>query len=228
MTAEKLVAAVRRELAAVADPARAPAMQAYMKSTMPFYGVPMPVTRSLVRRLLREHPIGSRDEWEDVVRRLFDEAAYREEQYAALAVAGQSRFRVYQTLDTLPLYRHLIVEGDWWDLVDDVSHRVGDVLLAERAETSAVMRTWSGEPNLWLRRSSIICQLGHKAKTDTTLLTDVIEPNIGDRDFFIRKAIGWALRDYARTDPLWVRAYVAVRDTELAPLSRREALKHLT
>jgi 3-methyladenine DNA glycosylase AlkD len=91
-----------------------------------------------------------------------------------------------------------------------------------------VIREWSERPERWLRRASIICQLDAKASTDLTLLTDVIEANLADREFFIRKAIGWALRQYARTDPDWVREFVAAHRDTLSPLSYREAIKHLT
>jgi 3-methyladenine DNA glycosylase AlkD len=90
-----------------------------------------------------------------------------------------------------------------------------------------VVRSWSVDPDLWLRRASIICQLGFKDRTDPELLSEVIIPNLSDREFFIRKGIGWALREYARTDPDWVRAFVSEHDAAISPLSRREALKHL-
>jgi 3-methyladenine DNA glycosylase AlkD len=227
VSADDLVTAIRSELAAAADPARAPQMQAYMKSVLPFYGAPMPVVRTTVRRLVREHPLASRHAWEEVVRRLFDEATHREERYAALAIAGNARYQTYQTMASLPLYRHLVVTGAWWDLVDDVSHRVGDTLLRERFDTSIVVRQWAREPDIWLRRSSIICQRGHKSATDTELLAEVIEVNVEDREFFLRKAIGWALREYAKVNPAWVLAFVRSRETTLSKLSRREALKHL-
>ena len=84
---------------------------------------------------------------------------------------------------------------------------------------------WSGDEDLWIRRIAILSQLGRRDRVDRELLSDVIEPNLGDREFFIRKAIGWALREYARVDPDWVRSFVAAHD--LSPLSRREATKHL-
>jgi 3-methyladenine DNA glycosylase AlkD len=90
-----------------------------------------------------------------------------------------------------------------------------------------LLLTWSTQPNRWLRRVSIIAQLGAKSRTDLELLTTVIDTNARDGDFFVRKAIGWALRDYARTDPDWVRQFVAGRAGELSNLSRREATKHL-
>ncbi len=202
-------------------------MQAYMKSELPFYGVPMPVVRSTLRSLVSEYPIGTRTGWEATIRALFDDATHREERYAALVVAGHPRFREYQKPASLPLYTHLIVKGSWWDIVDDVSRRVGDVLLGDRAATTQVMQDWSRAADRWLRRSSIICQLGHRAETDTGLLTAVVDRNLADRQFFIRKAIGWALRDYARTAPDWVRGFVASRHDTMSGLSRREALKHL-
>jgi 3-methyladenine DNA glycosylase AlkD len=83
------------------------------------------------------------------------------------------------------------------------------------------------DANMWLRRAAIISQLGARQATDVDLLADVIEPNLADREFFIRKAIGWALRDYAWTNPEWVRGYVRAHETQLSPLARREALKNI-
>jgi 3-methyladenine DNA glycosylase AlkD len=227
MTVTALVAAVRTGLADAADPERAPAMQAYMKSALPYYGVPMPLTRSIARTVYAEHRLTSRAEWDTAVRTLYDEATHREERYAALALVAHRYYREYRTVEALPLYEHLVVTGGWWDLVDELAHRVGDVLRRQRAETEPVVRGWSRHEDMWLRRTAILCQLGHKADTDTRLMTDVIEPNLGDREFFIRKAIGWALREYAKTDPDWVLGYVESRRADMAPLSVREALKHV-
>jgi 3-methyladenine DNA glycosylase AlkD len=229
VTPDGFVDRVRLELARLADPERAPQMQAYMKSAMPYYGVRVPVVRSTVRRLMRASPeaFGSRDTWAVVIRRLFDEASHREEWYAALAVAGGPGAAPYQSIESLALYRHLIVEGAWWDIVDEVSHRVGDVVRADLTGTTPIVRGWSGADDLWLRRCSIICQLGHREATDLALLTYAIDANLEDTRFFIRKTIGWALREYARTDPTWVLEFVHTRADRISPLSRREALKHL-
>ena len=89
------------------------------------------------------------------------------------------------------------------------------------------MREWATDDDRWLRRTAVICQVGAKDRTDLDLLSHAIEANLDDRDFFLRKAIGWALRQHARTDPDWVRAFVAAHDDRLSGLSRREALKHL-
>lgn len=224
----ELVAQVRQGLVEAADPERAPAMQAYMKSAMPFHGVPAPVARKIFRTAIDAHPLPDRPTWLDTVAALWTEATHREERYGALALAGHRRYRTYQGADLLPFYAHLVRTGAWWDLVDDVaSHLVGPILLSHHAAAAPVIRSWAADQDLWLRRTAVICQLGAKDRTDVELLTAAIDANLDDRDFFLRKAIGWALRQYARTDPDWVRAFVAARADRLSDLSRREALKHL-
>jgi 3-methyladenine DNA glycosylase AlkD len=224
-----LVDAVRRELRAAADPAKAPGMQAYMKSEMPFHGVQAPAQRRVFTAVFAGHPIGSFDAWRATVLLLWREATHREERYAAIALASDRRYRAHRTsLEALPLYQELIVTGAWWDLVDPVAtHPVAELLAEHRAATTAALLGWSRAPDRWLRRAAIICQVNAKAGTDLELLYACIEPNLADRDFFIRKAIGWALRAHARTDPDEVARYVHATGTRLSPLSRREALKHL-
>jgi 3-methyladenine DNA glycosylase AlkD len=203
-------------------------MRAYMKSSMPYLGVTAPVARAALAPVFDGHPITDRDTWEATVRALWDEATHREERYAAIALTGRRDYRRYQDPDALTLYRHLITTGAWWDYVDEIaSRRVGPILAAHPAATRPVVLGWATDDDLWLRRTAIICQLQFTAATDLDLLTTAIEANLGDRDFFIRKAIGWALRQYARTDPDWVRGYVAEHADRLSPLSRREASKHL-
>lgn len=228
----RLLTAVRRGLGAVAEPARAAGMQAYMKSAMPYLGVTAPAARRALAAVFTEHPLPDRVSWEATVRALWDEAEYREERYAAVALTGHRRYRGYQDAATLTLYRELIRSGAWWDYVDEfASRRVGPILRAEPDTVTPVIRAWASaaadDADLWLRRTSIICQLGSKGDTDLALLAQCIEANLDDRDFFIRKAIGWALRQHARTDPAWVRGFVEQHADRLASLSRREALKHL-
>jgi len=174
------------------------------------------------------HPLPDRRDWEQTVRTLWDEAAYREERYAAIALTGHRFYRDYQDPVLIPLYEHMIVTGAWWDHVDELaSRRVGPVLLHHPAEAAPVMRTWSTDPDRWRRRTSIICQLGAKQQTDLALLTDCVLANLDDRDFFLRKAIGWALRQYARVEPDWVRTFVDEHRDRMSALSVREATKHL-
>jgi 3-methyladenine DNA glycosylase AlkD len=128
----------------------------------------------------------------------------------------------------LDLYRHLIVTGAWWDHVDEIaSHLVGGVLASHRAAVTPVVRHWAVDGDPWLRRTSVICQLRHGADTDLDLLRQAIEANVADTSFWLRQAIGWALRQQAKTNPEWVRAEVDRLGGRLSGLSRREALKHL-
>lgn len=223
-----LVSAVRDALAAAADPAKAGPMQAYMKSVMPFRGVPMPVRRRLSRRVFAAHPPTERSAWVATVRELWDAATYREERYVAIELTGHRCARDWQDPGSLGLYEHMIVTGAWWDYVDDLAiRRVGPILRAYPAETTPLLRTWAHDEDRWRRRTAVIAQVGAKGATDTDLLAYAITANLDDRDFFLRKGIGWALREHAKTDPDWVRAFVAANVDRLSPLSRREAVKHI-
>ena len=229
-----LAAAVRAALADVGDPGRAGAQQAYMKSAIPYRGVTSPELRALLRPLLADPALGPRhrSEWEATVRALWDDPDVREERYAAIAVSGHRAARPWQDPDALGLYRYLVETGAWWDLVDAVApDRVGPILLSHRDVVEPVVRSWAEDDHLWVRRAAILCQLKHRDATDTALLADVLDANLEDslhgREFFVRKAVGWALRQHARTDAHWVRRYVAARAGHLSGLSRREALKHL-
>ncbi|MSQ30734.1 MAG: DNA alkylation repair protein [Dehalococcoidia bacterium] len=222
-----LIEAVRAGLRAAADPARAPQMQAYMKSTMPFYGVPSPVQRPIFRAAFAAHPLEDFAAWHDTLLALWREATHREERYAALALADAGAYRRHLTWAAMPLLEEFVVTGAWWDLVDETAKLIGEVLRGDRARMIDEMRRWSHDPLLWKRRVAIICQLRFKAGTDLDLLHAAIEANLDDRDFFIRKAIGWSLREYAKTDVEDVRRYVRAHAAQLSGLSVREALKNI-
>ncbi|MDT0213762.1 DNA alkylation repair protein [Rothia sp. ARF10] len=225
----ELVDALRAVLRTGADPERAAGQQRYMKSSMPFLGLTSRRRRELVRPLLADPGLRleTRGELERAVRSLWDGARFREERYAALDLLRHRAYRVWRDPDLMPLVEDLVVSGAWWDVVDELSNVVGEVLLVDPEGEGLRMRGWAERDDLWLRRSAIISQLRHGEKTDTDLLAEVIEPNLDDHEFFVRKAIGWALRQYARTDPAWVRAFVDRHADRMSGLSRREALKHL-
>ena len=228
MRSRALVAAIRRELKDRADPEKAPQMRAYMKSAMPYLGVQTPGLREACRLAFSAHPLASFEDWRDTVLALWHGARFREERYAALMLTGDRGYRDYQTLDALPLYEELIVTGAWWDFVDLIaSQRIGPLLKGYPGRMKRTMRAWSRSKDLWKRRTAILCQLSFKADTDVGLLYDCIEPNLADREFFIRKAIGWALRQHAMTDAREVQRYVAKNRARLSPLSVREALKNV-
>lgn len=225
---DHLIARLRVAMGAAGDPERALAQQAYLKSDMPHYGIGSPELKVLLKPFLAEFRPASREEWEQVVRGLWEGATHREERYAAIGFCQHKTAKPWQDPESLELYRHLITTGAWWDLVDTVAgDLVGGVLASHRSETTPIMRAWATDDDIWLRRTSVICQLKHGADTDLGLLSYAIEANVDDTSFWLRKAIGWALRQYARTDPEWVRAEVDRLGSRLSGLSRREALKHL-
>jgi 3-methyladenine DNA glycosylase AlkD len=224
----ELVAAARAGLVAAGDPDAAEAMRAYMKSEMPFRGVAKPARERLLKALVAAHPLDDAAELRDAADALWTGARYREERYLALGLVGHRRYagRVEPPWAGTVL-RRWIVTGAWWDFTDEIANRhVGRLLRAHPDELTPLVRGWIGDADRWLRRTSVICQLGSGPATDLALLTDAIEGNQHDRDFFLRKAIGWALRQHARVDPDWVRRFVAGHP-DLSPLSKREALKHL-
>jgi len=236
-----LVKEVRNRLRQTGDPKRAAEMQRYMKSEMPYRGVSAPGQRLIWRTVFPAHPLGSFAEWQAVALELWREAAYREERYAAVALTDLKTYAAYRTFAALPMLEEMIVTGAWWDYVDALAtHHLGDVLRAElQASKGARMRAlllrWARGDNLWKRRAAILCQIRFKTETDLRLLYGCIEPSLLSpasptrdirHDFFIRKAIGWALRQYAWTGAGEVRRYVAAHRDRLSPLSVREALKN--
>jgi 3-methyladenine DNA glycosylase AlkD len=214
-------------MAARANSEKASGMQAYMKSAMPYYGINLPEVRALSKEVFAEEPITSCHQWQSALLDLWRNARYREERYAALELLSLRRHRDCWTPQLMPMLEEMIISGAWWDLVDALAPVVGELLRKYPREIRPVMRAWSTDPNQWKRRVSIICQLSFKRETDLELLYANIEANLADRDFFIRKAIGWALRQYAWTDPKEVARYVAAHESQLSGLSRREALKNI-
>ena len=231
-TVAELVDSIRAVLAAAGDPAIAVGQQRYMKSAMPYHGVTSPVMKAVLRPVYAhaERVIADRGTWLAVVRTLWDEATHREQRYAAIGIAKLRCAAPWRDAASLDLFRWMVMTGAWWDYVDDIAaHLVGPVVAA--SGQAATMRAWAVDEHMWVRRTAILHQLRAKAATDTDRLADTIVPNLaGSRfanEFFIRKAIGWALREYAYHDPEWVRAFVRDHAAAMAPLTRREALKHL-
>jgi 3-methyladenine DNA glycosylase AlkD len=223
-----LVTAVRAALEEAADPVKAPQMQAYMKSDMPYRGVSAPAQKALWREIFRDHRLASAEEWRRVIVELWRSAKYREERYAAIALSDLKAYAPHRTMTSLPMFEEMIVTGAWWDYVDVIaSHQLGDILRGEPLRMKPLMRRWAMDRDMWKRRAAILCQLGFKSDTDLDLLYACIEPSVDSREFFLRKAIGWALRQYAWTDPREVRRYVKANRARLSPLSVREAMKNI-
>ena len=219
---------IRRALAAVAQPERAAPMQAYAKSSMPYLGVTAVPLRKVCREIFAKTAFPTAAAWRRAVLLLWRGARFREERYCAIELAGIRRFDGFQDMAALPMYEEMIVTGAWWDYVDGIAgHRLGTLLRRFPREMRKEMLAWSRSDDLWKRRSAILCQLTFKKATDLDLLYATIEPALASKEFFLRKAIGWALRQYAWTDAREVRRYVWEHEEELSPLSKREALKNV-
>lgn len=222
---ERAIAYASSALAGLADPEKAAGMQAYMKTDMPFYGVQKPGRVPVNRHLIRGFPPSDRDEYEALVLGLWN-LQHREEKYLALGVAyGHRQFIVPASI---PLYRRLIVEGAWWDLVDEIAtHLIRHLVLTFPTESWPVVDAWIDDDNMWLRRTALLCQVGARDRTDARRLFEFCLKRADETEFFIRKAIGWALRDYARTDPGAMADFVNTNRHRLSGLSFREATKHI-
>jgi 3-methyladenine DNA glycosylase AlkD len=211
-------------LTAAADPARAAAMTAYMRGQFTFAGVPAPALRALSRDVLAG--LGAPDEAD--LRAVVTEAwrrPQREYQYFAcaylrkhLAVPGPAFLADAGTL---------ITTKPWWDTVDALATRFVGGLVRRHPVLLGEMDAWSRHDDIWLIRTALLFQLHYGDRTDTERLFGYCARQAGHPDFFIRKAIGWALRQHARTDPDAVRNFLAEHRTQLSPLTVREAAKHL-
>ncbi|SDW46616.1 3-methyladenine DNA glycosylase AlkD [Arthrobacter sp. yr096] len=223
MTTNDLVQSIRSTLRSAGDVERARGAQAYMKSDMPSLGVRVPEVRKIVKVVAKEFPPSAPVDLRRAVLQLWREAEAREERYAAIDLTGLRM--VKEDLDMVPVYEEIIRTGAWWDLVDGVSHRICALLLAHRATMTPLLLQWAEDQDMWIRRAAITAQLGAKSETDPQLLAAVVTANLADKEFFIRKAIGWALREFSKTEPAWVTTFVADHASALSPLSIREATR---
>ena len=217
MDVEELV----KELKAVANPDDAVAMKAYMKNKFEFLGVKTPARRKLAKAFFKQQTDSVID-W-DFINEAWSNS-YRELQYAALDYL-ETRKKLLTPSD-LPRLKKLAQTKSWWDTVDFLDRLVGTII-ARFPETKEIILAWSRDEDIWLRRLAIDYQLLRKEETDTEFLEKILANNLGQTEFFINKAIGWALRDYSKTNPDWVRDFIERHRAEMAALSIREGSKYL-
>lgn len=223
----KLISDLRRHLKENADPKRAVKMQAYAKSAMPFHGIQFEPLRGIAKEIFQNYSLTSFKNWQDTVLALWRSAKFREERHCAIELTGHKLYREFQTLDSLPLYEEMIVTGAWWDYVDPIAaQRIGGLLKGFPEPMKKVLKQWSNGDDIWLRRTAILSQLKFKEKTDLKFLYGCMEPSLNSNEFFLQKAIGWALRQYAWCDMNEVIRYVEKNQHRLSKFSIREALKH--
>jgi len=222
---QELNAFVKERLASLADPEKAVRMAAYMKTGMPFYGVQSGPRREIAAEAGRRFPIESRADYEQAVLGLW-RLPHREEKYIAVALAR--RYRQFVGPGSLWLYEKLIREGAWWDFVDEAAvHLVGGALLDDPGAVWPVIDRWIEDPYMWIRRSALLCQNKHKQRTDRERLFRYCLARCAEQEFFIRKAVGWALREYSYSAPGAVRDFLLAHRDKLSPLSFREAARQL-
>jgi len=220
-----LVTTLQAALEAAAVPGQAEPMTAYMKHQFAFLGVPAPARRAAQKPTLDALAPATGDELIAFARACWADACPRELQYAA--TDALRRHNKALPAVHLPDLAALITTRSWWDTVDALAtHAVGP-LVARHPELSTTMDAWIDDNDRWLARTAILHQLLWKDRTDASRLFAYADRRAADTDFFIRKALGWALRQYARTDPEAVRAYVESRGDRLSLLTRREALKRI-
>jgi 3-methyladenine DNA glycosylase AlkD len=220
-----MVAHVQGRLKEHADPVKALEMAAYMKTDMPFYGVQKPDREPIIKELKANFAPASQADYEAAVLALW-RLKHREEKYMAINYAGL--FRQYVSPASLPLYERLIREGQWWDFVDAISSDLlGGALLNYPQQVRPVVEDFSNDNDFWIRRASLLAHLGHKKETSHKHLFAYCKKMAHEKEFFIRKGIGWALREYSKSEPERVVRFLRENRTTLSPLSLREGAKHL-
>lgn len=197
-------------------------MTAYLKNHFPFLGIKSPLRKQLLKEQFTEYALPEPEQLFDEVWKLYN-LSEREYQYAAIALI--EKMKKHLTTEDFSALLQLIETKSWWDSVDSIApHFVGHIVKLNREYGEKVMLQWSLSDNMWTNRSAILHQLKFKQQTDTELLFQIIKQHSDSKEFFIQKAIGWALREYAKTDPDYVKSFVERHS--LKPLSTREALKH--
>jgi 3-methyladenine DNA glycosylase AlkD len=204
-----------------ADPEAARQSSAYMRGQFSFLGIAAPKRRKLWNDFLRD--AGKEDmDWSFVD--LCWTRVHREFQYLGVEYLGVMKGKLVPS--DIPKLKRIAVTKSWWDTIDGLDRVVGHIALGY-PEVNDILLEWSVDENIWLRRLAIDHQLLRKEKTDTVLLERVILNNLGQKEFFINKAIGWSLRDYSKTDPAWVKDFIERNRERLSGLSIREASKYL-
>lgn len=210
------------ELTKNGDPVKAPQMQAYMKTAQPFYGVQSKLRKQIFRDAIKRYPIDSRTEWEEVILELWN-STHREAMYQALEVA--ERYKKYHDEKAWQLFEKLLRTATNWDTVDWLSSNLIGVLVDKFRHFEKEIWDWTDDSNFWVRRASILAHLKHKDNTNIKLLSQTILKLAHEKEFFIRKAIGWVLRQYSYTDDEWVIDFINKNENKLSGLSKREGLK---
>ena len=197
-------------------------MSKYMLNKFEYIGIKTPERRKIFKNFFKEYKNEEKIDWEFVNKCW--ENKYREFQYIAADYLKNMKDKL--TIDDIPKFKWLILKKSWWDTIDNLDMTIGALALKD-SNMNKILLEWSIDENIWLRRIAIDHQLLRKEKTNTELLEKILKNNLGQTEFFINKAIGWALRDYSKTNPEWVKNFIEKNKEKMAKLSIKEASKYL-
>ena len=226
MTPKQFVRAVQQALTPLADAARAEQMKAYLLNQFEFLGLPAPIRRAAVKGIGKVQWHGSADVL--TAAELLWQKPEREYRYTAVDLLRQQSHQL--SVNALPALQALLLREPWWETVDGLSAVIAGVMhvaVQQKPNAARVMDQWLQHPSHWVRRAALLHQLGWRLDPDRTRLFGYALQLADDKEFFIRKAIGWALRDYARCSPQAVADFLVENRTRLSGLTVREAAKHL-
>ena len=197
-------------------------MSKYMLNKFEYIGIKTPERRKIFKNFFKEYKNEEKIDWEFVNKCW--ENKYREFQYIAADYLKNKKDKL--TIDDIPKIKQFTLKKSWWDTIDNLDMTIGALALKD-SNVNKILLEWSIDENIWLRRIAIDHQLLRKEKTNTELLEKILKNNLGQAEFFINKAIGWALRDYSKTNPKWVKNFIEKNKEKMAKLSIREASKYL-
>jgi len=197
-------------------------MSKYMLNKFEYIGIKTPERREIFKNFFKEYKNEEKIDWEFVNNCW--ENKYREFQYVAADYLKNMKDKL--TIDDIPKLKQFILKKSWWDTIDNLDMTIGALALKD-SNVNKILLEWSLDENIWLRRIAIDHQLLRKEKTNTELLEKILKNNLGQTEFFINKAIGWALRDYSKTNPEWVKNFIEENKEKMAKLSIKEASKYL-
>ena len=197
-------------------------MSKYMLNKFEYIGIKTPERRKIFKNFFKEYKNEEKIDWEFVNKCW--ENKYREFQYIGADYLKNMKDKL--TIDDIPKFKRLILKKSWWDTIDNLDMTIGALALKD-SNVNKILLEWSLDENIWLRRIAIDHQLLRKEKTDIELLEKILKNNLEQTEFFINKAIGWALRDYSKTNPEWVKNFIEKNRENMAKLSIKEASKYL-
>lgn len=214
---------LRKKLIENSDPELARQMESYMRNKFKFYGLKTPERRKSYHDLIKLEKANKKIDWKFLDQAWADE--HREAQYFVCDyLIALEKYLKFEDIDHIFNY---VKSKQWWDAIDSLIKPIGNIGLRDDRVTD-LMLAWSKDDDFWVRRVAIEHQLLRKDKMNVKLLNAILENNLGSSEFFINKAIGWALRDYSKTNPDWVKNFISKHHNELATLSIKEGSKYLS